>query len=275
MAEEEQETEGTTEALEADGQAAQTQEAATGEEPTAGQADAPEFLTLAQVQELLGQAFVEYDRQSRRVTQSQLDKRDGRFQKWLTQQAAQIESLTDFAKTTLGLDDAAVQKLQGGLTKRVLDAVGDAGRRSQKQRQAFDFEDEDADEDPYGGRGQQYDHDAVMDSAWQIWEKYGLERGDPEEALIATSGVSPEDYLRSIEYAGRLKAKRIGTQKPAQQQAVGGPGQAGAGDGKASARASAASPGGKQAGGVNPIAKINDPSELYKLAEAELAKLKG
>lgn len=237
-----------------------TEQDASGGEESQGSGDGEEsYLTLAQVQEILTQAFQQYDQQNRRSQQSQLDKREARLQKWLRQQSRQIESLVDVAKQAGGLDDAQTKTLRSSLKQQLVDA---ALERSHPKRKAFDFEDDEDDEELEQPQYQSYDRDAVMQQATEIWDYYELDRDDPEIALINTHG-SPDEYLKTIDYAGRLRKMRLASAPKTQKQPK-KPESDEDGPDKSSVRSPAVTPGGKKATS-NPIAKITDPEDLYKL----------
>lgn len=217
-------------------------------EATAEQTTTPP-LTLADVQAAINEALTGFTQQSQRTIQSQLDKRDSGLRKQIAELRAQAGMVTDQAKKR-GIEEAQAAQIGQGFFTDNLDALLAAQPNGQKkpatQAGGADNGSDVADDgQPEHGA---VDTTLVSEAGARLAAAYGLSQDDPEVKLVVTTGT-PQAYLDSIQSAGQAKQQRLAKEqkqgRAARSPALGV-------DGGSAPR--------------NPIADINSPGELYKLA---------
>lgn len=148
-------------------------------------------LTRAELQALLD------DREQKILgrAQSMTDKASGRLERRLRELHSQDSQTITLLKNLPGITEAQVKEAEAVLKRDVMQRALQTGQPEQANGQ------------PPAGQPMP-DAQAVTAAGQTIAEKYGLTKDAPELALIVTDG-SPQDYLRSIEYAGKLYEQRV------------------------------------------------------------------
>jgi hypothetical protein len=234
-----------------------------GQEPDATEEVAEEQtveLSVADIEALIEQRVSTAYQQWQREVQSQLDKRESGLSKRMREQIAQATAFAAAAKGR-GLTDEQVAALQGDLVSKGIAAL---------------LPEEEEDDRKGRQPSQEPDIDSINRKGQNIFDKYELSEDDPEYKLINIKG-SPEQYYESIRFAGLRKQIRVGITPPAHPAPKKVKGKAkpvveeedeGEEDEEEHpARIPGIGPKGGHAP-VNPIGKITDRSQLYKMAAA-------
>jgi hypothetical protein len=113
------------------------------------------------------------------------------------------------------------------------------------------------------GLSNDVDPQAVTAEGFKVASNYGLTTDDPEQAFIQTSGT-PQQYIQSIHYAGRLKQQRL--------TSAGSPPSTGSGNGQTKPAQVPGMVRGGKAPPKNPIADINSADDLYEMGWNDMKK---
>ena len=196
------------------------------------QAAAPD----AQAPQFVTKADLEsFAAQFARQVQSQMDKRTNTVERRFAEKLSQYEAALSTAREGGQIDEPTAAKLQAFYRQKAMDeAIAGTNQEVQESQQ-------------YNAQA-----DTITQQGQYLANLHGLAQGDPEIHMVDPNGT-PDDYLASIVRAGQAKAMRLAGYGR-QPQAARMPGLAPAGSHQPR----------------NPLANIDDPDELYAMAEAEM-----
>jgi len=233
---------------------------AAGEKPPVAAPSEPE-LTWADVQAALQEQARTLTQQFSKQMQSGMDKRasaiESNILKRIEASKTQAARVTETAKKR-GVEETAAAALgqqffDEDMTALLVEQREQEQAQAAKTRQQVQPEpgtdEEQLDEQQAWKAYTEY----VTQQGERLGEAWGLELNDPEVKMVKTKGVEEEAYYESIKAAGQAKRARLAREAKAGQPARPGQLPALGPSGGAATR--------------NTIATIEDPDELYELAE--------
>jgi len=229
---------------EAEGQSASTEE-------QAGEADAP--LTRAEFNRL----WAEREQALSRQVQSATDRSESRMAKRFSELSAGNARAVAVAKQA-GIAPEQIASYEKALHEDAMKQAMSEGSGSGSTGSTGS---------PIGsgnGLSNDVDPQAVTAEGFKVASGYGLTTDDPEQAFIQTSGT-PQQYIQSIHYAGRLKQQRL--------TSAGSPSTPfGSGTGSTKPAQVPGMVRGGNAPPKNPIADINSADDLYEMGWNDMKK---